>query len=71
MNIIKKFFSIIFTLIASTLIAIWNIFVFLIDLIDGGEESPEEPEISKPWYNHRTAEFDSYRKPGGLYNDNL
>ncbi len=53
---------------------VWNVFVFLTDLIDGGEDddfnrNDESPDHTPIHFNYRTGEIDPVKRIDGIYDD--
>lgn len=54
----------------------WNTFVFLLDLIDGGEDddfnhNDESSDYAPIHYNYRTGEIDPVKRIDGIYDDDI
>lgn len=51
----------------------WHALVWIIDLIDGGEDDTDDPFADTVdnliHYNHRSAEIDSVKRLDGLYDN--
>ena len=70
MNWLKTFFFFIMTLITSVLSAVWQALLFLIDMIDGGDDEDDSfPTDNTINYNHRTGDIDPVKRIDGLYDN--
>ena len=70
MNVIKSTFLLLFAITASFLSLCWHAILYLIDIIDGGEEDPS-PSTTENMvrYNYRTGELDPIKRIDGLYDN--
>lgn len=58
--------------IVSVLSLCWRTLLFLIDLIDGGDdENDHAPTDNIIHYNHRSGEIDPVKRVDGLYDNKL
>ncbi len=57
------------SVISILLNALWQLVVFLIDLIDGGDDTYEEDDMSPVPYNYRTGDIDPAKRLDGIYED--
>lgn len=72
MKWLKASYLFIAALIAGVLSLCWRSLLFLIDIIDGGDdESDHAPTDNIIHYNHRTGEIDPVKRADGLYDNNL
>ena len=72
MKWIRALCLLITALITGVLSLCWRTLVFLIDLIDGGDdENDHAPTDSIIHYNHRSGEIDPVKRADGLYDNNL
>jgi hypothetical protein len=58
-----------FALIAGVLNAGWQVLLFLVDLIDGGDEADSFPTDNNIRYNYRTGDIDPVNRLDGLYDN--
>jgi len=59
----------VFTLITSLLNTCWKTLLFLVDLIDGGDEADSFPTDNNIRYNYRTGDIDPVNRLDGLYDN--
>ena len=59
----------VFTLITSLLNTCWKTLLFLVDLIDGGDEADSFPTDNTIHYNYRTGDIDPVNRLDGLYDN--
>lgn len=59
----------VFTLITSLLNTCWKTLLFLVDLIDGGDEADSFPTDNNIRYNYRTGDIDPVKRLDGLYDN--
>lgn len=72
MRWIKALCLLITALITGVLSLCWRTLVFLIDLIDGGDdENDHAPTDNIIQYNHRSGEIDPVKRTDGLYDNKL
>jgi len=70
MNLLKALFSLTTVLVTSVLSATWHVLLFLIDLIDGGDDEIDSYPTDEPVnYNYRTGDIDPVKRMDGLYNN--
>ena len=55
---------------------VWSMVVFLLDLVDGGEDddfnhSDESRDNTPIHYNYRTGEIDPVKRIDGIYDDDI
>ncbi|WP_339672429.1 hypothetical protein [Dasania marina] len=68
MKYLKMSFLAILPLITCVLNTCWQILLFLVDLIDGGDEDTENfPTDNNVRYNYRTGDIDPVKRLDGLY----
>ncbi len=69
MKRLKILFFMLSALITGILHACWQVMLFLVDLIDGGDEETESfPTDNTIHYNYRTGNIDPVKHLDGLYN---
>lgn len=68
MKLLKSSLYLVVTLMGSALALCWHALLWLIDLVDGGEEPDDSttPDLP-PYYNYRTSEIDPVKRPDGIY----
>lgn len=72
MKWLKALCLLIAALITSALSLCWRTLLFLVDLIDGGDdENDHVPTDSIIHYNHRSGEIDPVKRVDGLYDNKL
>ena len=68
MRLFKLLCKLITIVLVGTLEMCWAALLFLVDLIDGGDE-PERMPLGKVWYNYRTGEIDPVKRFDGIYDN--
>ena len=72
MKSLKASYLFIVALIVGVLSLCWRTLLFLIDLIDGGDdENDHVPTDNIIHYNHRSGEIDPVKRTDGLYDNKL
>ena len=72
MKWLKASYLFIAALIVGVLSLCWRTLLFLIDLIDGGDdENDHAPTDTINHYNHRSGEIDPVKRVDGLYDNKL
>ena len=70
MKCLKTPFLAILALITSVLNTCWQTLLFLVDLIDGGEEEAGDfPTDNNIRYNYRTGDIDPVKHLDGIYDN--
>jgi len=72
MKWLKTSYLFIAALITGALSLCWRTLLFLIDLIDGGDDDNDRaPTDNIIHYNHRSGEIDPVKRADGLYDNKL
>jgi hypothetical protein len=70
MRWVKLLFVLLVTLASSTLSYCYRAILFVVDIIDGGDDVYHSaPTDQSTWYNYRTGELDPVKRIDGLYEE--
>ena len=71
MKLGKSLLHLIIVIVSALHTTLWSAICFLIDLIDGDDETEDVYDNDAPHYNFRTGDVDPVERADGIYNKRL